>query len=350
MNNLTLHIVSDIPWSNLNRDDTGLPKRMKQGGVSRGLLSSQSIKRGARVRYEAKTLDLTVRSTNLGDVVCARALEINPEIDEAKAKAAANKSIRLLNAKSDSDDAKKSSVWMSAEEIETLAANIAADGGGAVDFIEEGRTGSLAIAAFGRMFANQPDLTTEAAIAVSPAVATHLSLIETDYFTTADESRTAEQGRGAGHVGVAHYTSGVFYRTVTIDRNQLKRTWTGFDAKDVETKLSQLVTSLIYGMPRGKENSTAPFVTPVLVLAEAQDYRTAYNFDHPVLPGRDGGYVTSTVEELARQFKAARGFDSANFGDLQVIAGTAEGLDIFGIPMTDRQGLADQVAQWILEA
>ena len=41
---LTLHIIASVPYSNLNRDDTGTPKHVRRGGYLAALLSSQSIK------------------------------------------------------------------------------------------------------------------------------------------------------------------------------------------------------------------------------------------------------------------------------------------------------------------
>lgn len=44
--NLTLHILTPVSYSNLNRDDSGVPKRIYQGGALRAMHSSQSIKKG----------------------------------------------------------------------------------------------------------------------------------------------------------------------------------------------------------------------------------------------------------------------------------------------------------------
>ena len=36
---LTLHIIASVPYSNLNRDDTGTPKHVRRGGYLAALLS-----------------------------------------------------------------------------------------------------------------------------------------------------------------------------------------------------------------------------------------------------------------------------------------------------------------------
>src|SRR5665811_1187840 len=64
---LTLHLLNALPWHNMNRDANGRPKRLKQGGVERAMLSSQSLKRAARVAYEdAVIADKSFRSSKYG--------------------------------------------------------------------------------------------------------------------------------------------------------------------------------------------------------------------------------------------------------------------------------------------
>lgn len=376
MKNLTLHILNTIPWSNLNRDDSGTPKRAVIGSVLRGMLSSQSIKRAARSDYEFRSLDQSVRSTNLAALVSSRAQEINPEIDPKTTLRDARKLVSGLVKSSSADvpddgedTAKESGIssWLSVEEIETAAAAVAS---GAItvrkeatpaqkkkneegtevsiDFVEPGMTGSLSIAAFGRMFASAPHANTVAAVAVSPAMSVHKAVIETDYFSTFDDSPSQAQGKGASFLGVASYTSGVFYRTVTIDRDQLKANWTGVDSAAAREQLELMVHALIYKLPSGKKNATAPYVAPLAVLAEEQSYRLAYDFETPVLPGDDGGYASTAVKRLADQREAALLFDGGNFGTAR-IAGTVDGLESFKAEQTDVDGIVGSVIDWILE-
>ncbi|WP_284750805.1 type I-E CRISPR-associated protein Cas7/Cse4/CasC [Arthrobacter sp. efr-133-R2A-120] len=377
MKNLTLHIVNTIPWSNLNRDDSGTPKRAVIGGVLRGMLSSQSIKRAARTDYEVRSLDRSVRSTNLAALVSDRAQVINPDLDPKTALRDAKKLVSGLVKSSAADEGaaesseavKESGIssWLSMEEIETAAAAVATgavtvrkeptaaqkkkneEGAEvAIDFVEPGLTGSLSIAAFGRMFASAPQASTAAAIAVSPAMSVHKVVIETDYFSTVDDSPSEAQGKGASFLGVASHTSGVFYRTVTIDREQLKTNWTGLDSSTAREQLELMVHALIYKLPAGKKNATAPYVAPLAVLAEEQSYRLAYDFETPVLPGDDGGYAAAAVRRLAEAREAALAFDGGNFGSARV-AGTVEGLEAFKADKTDVEGLVGSIVDWILE-
>lgn len=355
---LTINIISTIPYSNLNRDDSGTPKRVKQGGVLRGLHSSQSIKRGIRARYEEASGDISVRSGLLTEEVIRGALQLNSALDEKSVTKMAKDLIGKLTKKEASEGESARSIWLSQEELDTASQYIVdalssneEEAGPSGDFINQGKTGSMAITAFGRMFANAPQFNIEAALSVSPAVSTHAISIDTDYFSTGDDLREAQQETGATFLGIAQFTNGVFYRSVTIDKVQLKETWTAFGNPDSKANLEALVRSVVYGQPRGKENSTAPYTLPALVLAEEQRYRVAYDFERPVLAQGAGGFLESTVQELASQRKLSREFDPENFGPVESLAGTYGNLaeEFEGLEVSSLQGLIDDVVEWILD-
>lgn len=361
-NHLTLNIVTPIPFSNLNRDDTGTPKRVNHGGVMRALHSSQSIKRGIRKRYENASLDTSVRSGELDAAITDRVLALDSTVDEKQALKQAKKLVGALTKSSEKEKEGGSSrsAWLSAEEINTAAQTVldiltAGEKGESTasdaDFITGARTGSLAIAAFGRMFANSPQNNTEAALSVSPAITTHAASIDTDYFSTVDDRHEAEKRPEATFLGVSQYTSGVFYRTVTIDKKQLRESWSAFGDEDSRDNLVELIRSVIYGQPRGKEHGTAPYILPSLVLAEEQRYRTAYDFETPVIATRDGGYLSATIDELAEQYVRARSFDAGNFGPVEALAGTYQQLDgKFGsLRPVQLDALIETVVDWIYD-
>jgi CRISPR system Cascade subunit CasC len=385
---ITLHIVNDIPWSNLNRDDSGTPKRTILGGVERGLLSSQSIKRAIRKDFEARilennpgnsipappsemqdfgenaSLDSSVRSRYLVEWASRRAEVLAHErgvtFNKKKAYTLGNKIIKALTGGEDTI------IWLSIEELESLSVvlleGVASEEESSKDnvvldkFINNGTTGSLAIAAFGRMFASSASKNTDGSIAVSPAISTHENLIETDYFIAGDDfgwfgkdSKTKEvtenyKGAGAAHIGTSLYTSGIFYRTVTIDGRDLLRNWTGASGEFAKSQLNQLVESIIRSLPTGKKNSTAPYTVPTLVIAQQQNYREALSIETPVTPEGEGGFKSSTMIELKRQFELAKKFNNSNYGDT-LISGS-EG-SLFGDVVT-LATLTSQVAEWIL--
>lgn len=390
---LTLHLLNALPWHNMNRDANGRPKRLKQGGVERAMLSSQSLKRAARVAYEdAIIADRSFRSSKYGvDEVLARvgvlAAANNLEIDLVKLRKAIEpvimhlvaakpaKEVKVKKAPGDNTDATAASdedersaatnVWLSGDELDTIArAALDTDlskwlktESGSVKVTDEHpigvnhQVGSLAIAAFGRMFANASDRQTEAAIAVSPATTTHRVVIETDYFTTVDDLQDTynpEGGGGASHIGTANFTSGVYYRSVTIDRAQLIRSWSGASSDDADDRIRALLRSIIYALPTGKKNSASAQTRPLAVLLEEQSYRAAYEFDTPVAPDQEagGGYKAPTVARLAAERRAAVRFDPAVFGPAMV-AGTADDLDQFEVDVVAVGDLIEHIIKWL---
>lgn len=136
---------------------------------------------------------------------------------------------------------------------------------------------------------------------------------------------------------------------MTIDKNQLRDSWTSFNHDGADDLLRIFLRACVYGLPRGKENSTAPYTLPALIVAEEQQYRTAYDFEQPVGTGKDGGYLGTTIAELSRQYSSARAFDPANFGPLALISGTAELADTHfeGVRRANLSEMIDAIVEWI---
>ena len=343
MNNkkfVTVHIVNTLPLHNLNRDQSGQPKSQFDGGVQRGRLSAQSLKRAARVAYRAAGGGDSIR-TKQGVAETLRiateyAEEHGVEFDAKKGKSAITKVIKGLTngpqdtdntdakaKKADSDDDKKVILLFSRSELTTLAhAAVNAQHNDtdvtANDCIKDCTSPSLDVAAFGRMFANSLDLGTHAAVAVSHAATTHQMSLVTDYFTAVEELK--QDHGGAGHLGLSFYTSGVYYHTFTIDAAQLKRSWSGYGKDGSAEDLANLVRALILALPSGKVNNSNPITLPTLVLAEVQEFRSVYESDTPVTALDDGGYKEGTVKALASARAQALDFAPDNFGE-SVVAG-----------------------------
>lgn len=91
---LELHILQNFAPSNLNSDDTGSPKDAYFGGVRRGRISSQCLKRSAReyVRINGllKDQDLATRTKRIASVVAGhiRASGVEAALAEAVARTA----------------------------------------------------------------------------------------------------------------------------------------------------------------------------------------------------------------------------------------------------------------------
>lgn len=344
MTYLTVHILRALPMHNLNRDQNGMPKSQFDGDIQRARLSSQSLKKPARALFREAIAGLnapgSVRTMDSNAV--ARVVELAQEaaatqhknLDLAPAKKTATAVIKGLAKKLKADDLKDESssegdstaavekkdniLLFSDAELETLAQALVDEQNGGVeatldDFIRDQSSPSLDVAAFGRMFANQADRSTHAAVAVSHAVTTHEMSLTIDYFTAVDEMANDATDAGASHLGLAYYTSGVYYSTFTIDPAQLARSWSGFGSSTAQQQVEALVKALVEALPTGKLTNTNAHTLPFLVLAEEQGTRTVYEFETPVTRGPDGGYKEKSAIELASQFALARQFDPSNY-------------------------------------
>lgn len=333
---LTFHLLTALPMHNLNRGADGLPKSQFDGGAQRARLSSQSLKRPARLAFhDASARGGSVRTKNAAEMVARRAEEWaaahQKDYDSASGKKAIKKVIDGLakaekkgaeeGAEEGAEDASKDNVLLFAEaELETLARAAvekqSQDDLSAADCILDYRSPSLDIAAFGRMFASRADLSTQAAIAVSHAITTHPMALTVDYFTAVDDKPAEERtDAGASFLSLAYFTSGVYYRTFTIDSAQLKRSWSGYDAEGAPEELGHLISALIKALPTGRLTNSNAHTLPYLVLVEAQRSRVAYEFETPVEPDAQGGYKQGSAARLAEQRAAALAFDPTNFLD-----------------------------------
>ncbi|KQO98762.1 type I-E CRISPR-associated protein Cas7/Cse4/CasC [Leifsonia sp. Leaf264] len=391
---LTVHILTAVPHHARNRDDRGAPKSHMEGGVLRGILSSWSLKRAARVKYERAAAGnvISFRSRALGEHILDRAAQIAEQANIPFDRDAASRIVKPLildltvnieradkaalvkarkarahhEAKAPADaspeelaefmaiyDAKvaakldaqidkaerdaETAVWLSAEEVEAIAQGVVADG--STDNVFSARSSSLAIAGFGRMLAHRPEWSSEAAIAVSPATTTHSIAVEFDLFTTVDDLIP----RGISHLNQSAHTTGVYYRTVTFDRKQLQRSWTGITADAADEQLTSFVRTLIETLPQAGKNNSAAEPLPAVVIAETQLSRTGYEFDKPVQLGADGGYLAPSMEHLYQQARAARLYDPEFFGDTLISGVNAVGHDT-GIPGADVVGIRGMVS------
>jgi CRISPR system Cascade subunit CasC len=366
MHFLNAHILFGFPYGSPNRDDTGAPKTMPVGGVTRARISSQAAKRARRARYETSIDgDRSARSTQLAEHIAtdARAILVAAGHDDDDTltktiRSESRKRVRGLYTDkddksdgqaepSDADEKKDTLVWLAEAEQSRLVQAVVHAVDGQVDledFITPGRTESLTIAAFGRMFANRPDLQTEAAVQMAHAFTTHAASIEIDYFTAADDLRT--QDAGAGHLGIQQYTGGVFYQYLNLDRDQLLQTWIAPQAPLDRTRLVELFMQLFCAQATGHSTNAAHESLPIAVLLEESRHPASYAaaFEAPVA-ARDG-FTVPSIERLAQEHSRCRTQAPSWFGRSWATD------DQFGTDatITTLEELAAAAADWVLEA
>lgn len=405
---VTAHMLLTLPLHNLNRDSNGLPKSQFDGGVQRARLSSQALKRAARQAYrEAGHADSTrtrlaafeitrrvldtaeqkgtsVDTDKVIDSAVTAVRALYTDKTDAKLLAAQRKTVRNLLERTagkpleeataeiaevvGTEDAataetagkgkagaeevatKDTIVYLSTSEIVAFASAIyAAQTGESSDpgaLVRDARSDALDIAAFGRMFAAQANLATHAAIAVSHATTVHQMQLVTDYFTAVEDLQTGNAG--AAHISENYFTSGTYYRTFTIDVDQLATSWTAFGEPGAKEALKDLLRALVLALPKGKVNGTNAAGLPKVVLAETQQFRVSYDYEQPLPAGPDGGYTDAAIRTLAERRREALAFDPALFGPAAVTGRTA-GQNFQADIVEDLEQLLDFVVAQVYE-
>lgn len=363
MNFLNIHILQTLPFSNLNRDDAGSPKSVIYGGTNRARLSSQSLKRAARTNFEAvSSADMTNRTKfatdHLLELVAKILSDSNVELTEMMAnevKKLCASEIRKLTSKDKPDPKKEGAdgpgdtlVWLAESETVALANKIATsvqsyEGTLKMDGWIRSATSSLTIAGFGRMFAASPDVQTEAAIQVAHAFTTHAAVTEVDYFTAVDDMRENYLGdKGSGHLDLAEYTSGVFYRYFNFDRAQLTENWSDIQKPDACDRLIALFKSLVLSLPSGKANATAPYTLPMVVIVEESSWPVSFaDAFEGSIPETDAGFALASRDRLL-------GYQSRARAAMPLLFGSTKVMDLSVTDSASLDDLATFGAEWIL--
>lgn len=307
---IQLHYLTVYPPSNPNRDDQGRPKSATFGGQPRLRISSQSIKRAARISeamQQALQGHMGARTQRIGEVI-ERALKAAGAEGDATRETA--KQMADVFGKLDAEAEKKGQVrtrqlaFVSPQE-QALATELAQKAiageplpGNAElkKMVLRTADGAADIAMFGRMLADDPDFNREAAVQVSHAITTHRAMVEDDFYTAVDDLKTTAEDAGAGFVGDAGFGSGVYYLYACIDRDLLLENLEG--DRDLAARAAEaLAEALAVSTPSGKRNSFAHQTRAGFIRAErgAQQPRSlAGAFFAPV----EGALMSESVAAL----------------------------------------------------
>ena len=328
---LQLHWLASYPGALLNRDEAGLGKRLPFGGVTRGRVSSQSLKRhwrlagadnleqaGANPRaLQNLEVPMGVRTKRaVEEKIMPRALELQPAGDEVRGAVEAAL-IRGLHGKDATDMKKRQALYFGEPEIEFLA-GLAASALAMTDAKSAGKAlderlkdkdqranlralkhgAGLGAALFGRMMTSDRAANTDAAIHVAHAMTVHAMERELDYMTVVDDLARADEDEHAGSAGIfdMELTSGLYYGYVVVDIELLVSNLGG-DREIAARVVENLVHLVAQVSPGAKKGSTAPYSWAETMLIEAgtQQPRSLANaFRDPVpLPARNGLLATA---------------------------------------------------------
>lgn len=317
-----LHLLTEYPISNPNRDDLGRPKTARIGGVERQRISSQAIKRAIRTHEafrDALTGHTGQRTQRMGEQIIAhlvqkgapeaRAIEIAKQIVpvfgklEEKKKPERALTAQLAFVSPDEraaafDLAERALAGEALPEEKELARLVLRPADGAVD-----------IAMFGRMLADNADLNRDAAVQVAHAFTVDAVTIEDDFYTAVDDLKEKSEDAGAGFVGEAGFGSGLYYLYICVNRPLLVENLAG-DRELAGRGLSALVRAAALAVPTGKLNSFANHARARYVLAErgdAQPLNLAGAFTRPVKGLDLFGEAVARIEKERDDFATAYG-------------------------------------------
>jgi CRISPR system Cascade subunit CasC len=112
------------------------------------------------------------------------------------------------------------------------------------------------IALFGRMMADHPGYSMEAAAQVAHAITVHRTQVEDDFFSAVDDLNEGREDAGAGHLGETEFGAGLFYLYLCIDRDLLVSNLQGDEALAAQT-LRALAEAALTVAPTGKQATFA---------------------------------------------------------------------------------------------
>ncbi|KQT88478.1 type I-E CRISPR-associated protein Cas7/Cse4/CasC [Aurantimonas sp. Leaf443] len=319
-----IHALTSYAAALLNRDDSGLAKRMPFGTAVRTRISSQCLKRHWRkadgpFALSAIGPDMAVRSRKLPEERILTVLEAEGVGSPESRKGTIDQlAIGLYGKNAAKDKSSRQALLIGEPEIAYLlekarAAAAEPDEKAAAAAVERlfkkeekanlsemlkakgPLQAGLEAALFGRMVTSDPEANTEAPIHVAHAFTVHGEQAETDYFTVVDDLET---GTGAGGIFDTELTAGLFYVYVVVDVALLTRNLGG-DAALAGKVVEHLVHLVATVSPGAKKGSTAPYAYADLVLVETgqrQPRSLSNAFRVPVRPS-----VADAAEALQAQ-------------------------------------------------
>lgn len=358
---LQIHTLTSYTAALLNRDDSGLAKRLPYGGVSRTRISSQCLKRHWRIAEDPHALstidgaEAAFRSRELVTIKVINPLRANVPEDVVKAiepefqmalygdKGTAKKSRQTLIF------GETELAWL-ASEATRIAREAGDDAAKAKQLAEEWRKGmknnlkamtsaatlpgGLTSALFGRMVTSDPGANITAPVHVAHAFTVHGEEAESDYFTAVDDLSSDEPG--ADTIQETELTSGLFYGYTVVDIPGLIGNLGG-DQVMAGRVLHNLIYLIAEVTPGAKLGSTAPYGRAGLMLLEAGDRQPrslAEAFRTPCLP-----HIGEAAQALSAQLAA---FDGAyETGEARRVLNLANG----DVPRAARASLRE-LADW----
>ncbi len=320
---IQIHMLQNYVPSNLNRDDTGSPKTAYFGGVQRGRISSQCLKRSIRLSetfaeaFEEAGL-LATRTKRLPglikealksltddeaviDAIVQRVPEIGAESGRGKGKTEEDQPLET-----------RQLIFIGANEIAPMAKKLLAlyEEHGAKNWeklkiaditqaLGNSVPRSVDIAMFGRMTTSGAFEDVQAAVQVAHALSANAVEQEFDYFTAVDDLQPSVEP-GAGMIGDVEYNSSTYYKYINIHWEGLFKN-VGEDIAITRQAVLALLEAAAIAQPSGKQNTFAAHNLPDLILVEIRDKNLPVSYANAFIkPARQDFKQTLLEDAIAK--------------------------------------------------
>lgn len=295
---LQIHTLHGYSAVLLNRDDSGLAKRILYGDAMRTRVSSQCLKRHWRVAespHALQGIDGAVASVRSREIVSRRVIQPlhTAGYDSDVIEAISTEFQTAVYGDKGTDRGSRQPLLLGEPEIDYLATEALKIAREHANDVKAARTaagnwrreskanmkvlrdncsipGGIAAALFGRMVTADVEANIDAAVHVAHAFTVHAEESESDYFTVVDDLHQQEDDSGADHIGEAELTSGLFYGYVVLDRNALVRNL-GNDSEMAGEVARRLIHLIATVTPGAKLGPTAPYGYANWIVVEAGD-------------------------------------------------------------------------------
>lgn len=360
---IQIHSLASYPAALINRDDSGMAKRLPFGGATRTRISSQSLKRhwryageasheaAARVPFSLQSLGLPMGERTkeiVQGAILPAALAGMPVVHPALLAAVADALLVALYGDKGKDPKSRQALFFGHPEVAYLVTQARAllELGAATlgalapdaqpdkaqakvlesalkDHLQDLRknlralTGGAGLesALFGRMVTSDPAANRDAPVHVAHAFTVHAMERELDFATAVDDLRNRDPEADSGSAGMfdVELTSGLFYGYVNIDLALLVDNLGG-DAQMAASVVGRLLQLIARVSPGAKKGSTAPFAHAEWLLVELGDDqpRTLANAFRKPVPLRTEGHdvfagALAALQTHLQQLDAAYG-------------------------------------------
>ncbi|PKO05839.1 MAG: type I-E CRISPR-associated protein Cas7/Cse4/CasC [Chloroflexi bacterium HGW-Chloroflexi-3] len=304
---IEFHILQSFPPSNLNRDESNMPKDSFFGGVRRARISSQCIKRSIRLNpyfKEETEISPSDRTRRLKKLLFDEMKNHNKNFDGTKL--AVEFTENLLGSMDKKNPERSSVLFFISKEEVTQISKLLLEKQNAEDVEKEykkifmSRTPAPDIALFGRMLAEDPKINVDAACQVAHSISTHKVDMELDFYTASESISTSDEpDMGAAMMGLTGFNSSCFYRYAAIDWEQLLSNLDNNQDLALKT-VKGFMKAMIYATPTGKQNAfaanTMPYFMMAIIRSDGQAWSLANAFEKPV--SSKNGYQKESLTKL----------------------------------------------------